>query len=79
MNIFCSQSQQKFTDYSSYWNGLKRKKANDYVMLSLRASIKAMPKKVIRLHIIIRMNWNKRNEKSGQEEREKCHGAVTLH
>ncbi|MXQ82298.1 hypothetical protein E5288_WYG010949 [Bos mutus] len=30
-----------------------------------------MLKKVIRLHIVIRMNCNKKNERSGQEKREK--------
>lgn len=49
-------------------------------MLSLRdKGPQLKPKKVIRLHIRVRMNWSKKNEKSGQEKREKRHGAVTLH
>ena len=58
------------------------KNASNYVRLSLRdkgPQIKAMLKKVIRLHIITRMNCNKKNEKSGQEKRGRCHGVVTQH
>jgi hypothetical protein len=52
-------------------------------MLSLskgeRDSIKARPKKVIRLPILAGMNWNKRNENSGQEKRERTSRPCHLH
>lgn len=44
----------------------KKKTTNNYIMLSLskeeRDSIRARPKKVIRLPTLVGMNWNRRNE-----------------